>query len=145
MTINKIVEWALSRIDKTKLGVEMGKSIGEIQQEAKLPEPEKVEAPPTPTPQEIKTEPIPIPTSQQQKQMPSYSPQSQTNYEPAPTPEPKKETTEYYDLYYSNGVISQASTLEEAKARCQAPNCKIKHTVMEKEDSLYRTVKEEWV
>jgi len=68
MTNNKIVEWALSRIDKTKLGVETGKSIGEIQQEAKKPEPEKVEPPKQPN----------ISLQPPQKTYPEGSPQQRT-------------------------------------------------------------------
>jgi len=48
---DRILQWVLSRTDGAKLGVEeTGKSIGETQQEAKKPEPEKIESPKQPTP-----------------------------------------------------------------------------------------------
>ena len=61
----------LSSLEPQKLGLEeTGISIGERQQEAAKPEPEKIEAPTRPEP---KTAPI-----SKQDMMPAYSPQQKT-------------------------------------------------------------------
>jgi hypothetical protein len=71
----KIKQWALKQVTIGNLGLEeTGISIGERQQEAKKPEPEKVQ--PSFVEQELPevSSIVWTPTSQQQQQMPPYSP-----------------------------------------------------------------------
>jgi hypothetical protein len=50
---------------------------------------------------------------------------------------------EYWNIMFPSGVVSQASSYNEAKARA-SDGCRVEHVVMEKEDTLYRTVLEEY-